>query len=188
MNTPDLHLERASLEPPPGLADLLTQLGPGENGFSGTPFGRGECTLDDFLRACVDAEDPANIPPDLVPQTVYWMITGHGDDRRAVGTARLRHRLNDRLLQFGGHVGFYVHPAHRGQGHATRALQLALIQLRHLGVPRALLTVDPNNLASTRVILANGGTADGQGTDPQTGQVVNRYWIDLSAAAVPPGA
>lgn len=180
MPTP-LHLERASPDPPPGLSDLLTRLGHGESGFGGTPFGRGECSLADFLRACVDGEDPAKAPPNLVPQTIYWIVTGADPDRQAIGMVRLRHHLNDRLLQAGGHVGYYVHPAHRGRGHATRALHLALARLHHdHAVRRALITCDPDNAASIRVIRANGGAPDGQGTSPDTGRLVNRYWIDLS--------
>lgn len=173
-----MHLERASLTPPPGLADLLTRLGPdGEAGFSGTPFGRGECSLPEFLRTCVDGADPAKLQPGLVPQTIFWMIDNEGT---AVGVLRLRHPLNPRLLQAGGHIGYYVHPAHRGRGYATRALGLALDHLRALGVPRALLTVEPTNVPSTRVVLAHGGTPDGQAVEPNTGHVVTRYWIDLT--------
>ena len=180
-----MHLERASEHPPRGLAELLALLGPGEAGFGGTPFGRGECPLGDFLRACLDGDDPAKVPAGFVPQTVYWVVAG--DDRRAVGMVRLRHRLTDRLLQAGGHVGYYVHPAHRRRGYATRALGLALGRLRGLGVDRALLTADPANAGSVRVILANGGTPDGQGVEPDTGHVVSRYWVDLLAAPPPPG-
>ena len=173
-----MHLERASLVPPPGLAELLTTLGAGEAGFGGTPFGRGECSLDEFLLTCVQGDDPAfELPAGFVPQTTYWMIAG--DDRRAVGMVRVRHHLTDRLLQAGGHIGYYVHPAHRRLGYATLALGLALHRLRDLGVSRALLTVDPANAGSTRVVLAHGGTPDGQGVEPETGQVLNRYWIEF---------
>ena len=180
-----IHLERASQDPPRGLAELLTALGAGDGGFSGTSFGRGECSLDDFLLACMNGEDPAvALAQGVVPQTTCWMIAGV--DRRAVGAVRVRHRLNDRLLRGGGHIGYYVHPAHRRNGYATRALGLALDRLRELGVPKALLTVDPANVASTRVILAHGGEADGQGTEPDTGRALVRYWIDLSAVRAVP--
>jgi predicted acetyltransferase len=42
-----------------------------------------------------------------------------------------------------------------------------------------LLTVNPANSRSIRVVLSNGGVQDGQGTDPASGEVVNRYWIEL---------
>ncbi len=160
---------------------MLRELGTGDRGFSGTSFGRGETDLPGFLRACVDGEDPAKLAAGFVPQTVYWIIDDAGE---VVGMLRLRHHLNEGLLQHGGHVGYYVRPAARGKGHAKQALRMALDRLRKMGVTRALVTVDPMNVPSIRVVLANGGEPDGQGRHPETGKVVNRYWVDLNAAAM----
>jgi predicted acetyltransferase len=170
-----MRLERVSDCPPAGLAEFLKQLGGGEGGFGGTSFGRGEADLDAFLRWCLDGEDPAKVPAGFVPQTVFWLIAGGGE---LVGMVRVRHRLNDRLLQSGGHVGYYVRRSERGKGYGTRALALALDRLRGAGVRRALVTVDPTNEPSNRVALANGGKLDGQGRN-DAGVVVNRYWVEL---------
>ena len=170
-----MRLERASERPPAGLAEFLVELGGGEGGFGGTPFGRGEADLAAFLRSCIDGEDPAKVAAGFVPQTVFWLIGDGGD---IVGMVRVRHHLNDRLLRSGGHVGYYVRRSERGKGYGSRALALALGHLRGMGVRRALVTVDPANEPSTRVALANGGRPDGQGTS-QEGGVVNRYWIEL---------
>lgn len=102
------------------------------------------------------------------------------DGGRAVGMVRVRHCLNDRLLLHGGHVGYYVRRSERGKGYATSALRLAVGHLRTMGVSRVLVTVNPANAASIRSVLANGGAADGQGLDPDSGELVNRYWIDSS--------
>ena len=58
-------------------------------------------------------------------------------------------------------------------------LGLALTELRRLGEKRALITTDPGNIASTRVIQANGGRFFDLTTDPETGAKSNRYWVDL---------
>lgn len=173
-----MHLERASERAPLGLAGFLTELGRGEGGFGGTSFGRGEADLAGFLRSCCDGEDPTKLGPALVPQTVYWMI---GNDDTVVGMVRVRHFLNERLRQYGGHVGYYVRPNERRKGYATQALSLALGRLGELGVLRALVTVAPDNAASIGVVMANGGQLDGQGADPDSGERVNLYWIDLQA-------
>jgi predicted acetyltransferase len=161
---------------PPNLEDLLRELGVGDNRFSGTSFGRGECDLPTFLQECRDHEAGRNIPQGKVPQSTYWLIDGSGS---AVGIVRVRHHLNERLLQYGGHIGYYVSPAARGHGYGKLALRLGLEQLRGLGIDRGLLTVNPANSPSIRVVLANGGVQDGQGVDPVTGEIVNRYWIKL---------
>ncbi len=56
-----------------------------------------------------------------------------------------------------GHVGYAVVPWQRGRGHATRALGLLLPLAREQGLPHVELTTDPDNLASQRVMTANGG-------------------------------
>lgn len=56
-----------------------------------------------------------------------------------------------------GHIGYSVVPWKRGAGHAMRALALLLPEARQRGLAFVELTTDPDNIASRRVILANGG-------------------------------
>ncbi len=56
-----------------------------------------------------------------------------------------------------GHVGYSVVSWKRQRGYATRALQLLLQQARAEGLAHIELTTDADNLASRRVIEANGG-------------------------------
>ncbi len=57
-----------------------------------------------------------------------------------------------------GHVGYSVVPWKRRRGYATRALHLLLPYTRAEGLSYIELTTDADNLASQRVIEANGGT------------------------------
>ncbi|BDG74922.1 GNAT family N-acetyltransferase [Roseomonas fluvialis] len=61
-----------------------------------------------------------------------------------------------------GHVGYTVVPWKRGQGHATRALGLLLPKARAVGLRHVDLTTEAENLASRKVILANGGMPVGR--------------------------
>ena len=56
-----------------------------------------------------------------------------------------------------GHVGYSVVPWKRQRGYATRALQLLLPQASDEGLPFLEIVTDFENLASQRVIEANGG-------------------------------
>lgn len=130
-----VRLEAASLTPPAQLREMLTELGTGENGFSGTPFFRGEITLAEYLQSCCDGPDPAKVKPGRVPQTTYWLLDESGT---VVGMVRVRHSLNEFLLLHGGHIGFFIRLAWRGRGCGKSAFRLALDELRKLGVKRAL--------------------------------------------------
>lgn len=60
-----------------------------------------------------------------------------------------------------GHVGYVVAPWRRREGHASRALALLLPIARGYGLGRVDLSTDPDNLASQKVILGNGGVLVG---------------------------
>ncbi len=56
-----------------------------------------------------------------------------------------------------GHIGYSVVPWKRNRGYATRALQLLLPKARNEGLAYVELITDADNIASQRVIEANGG-------------------------------
>lgn len=56
-----------------------------------------------------------------------------------------------------GHVGYAVVPWKRDRGYATAALKELLPDAKDEGLPYLEITTDPGNVASRRVIEANGG-------------------------------
>lgn len=117
----------------------------------------------DFLARLRADADPATPRPDSwVPCTTWWWCEGS----TYLGRSAVRHQLTERLLRIGGHIGYDVRPTARRQGHATAMLAALLPYARDLGIGLALLTCDVDNLASRRVIEANGGVleAEDQGT------------------------
>jgi len=57
-----------------------------------------------------------------------------------------------------GHIGYAVVPWKQRRGYATLALRLLLPAAKAEGMPFVEITTDTDNVASQRVILANGGT------------------------------
>lgn len=171
-----LTLQAASLTPPPGLDALLAELGTGENGFGSIPVATGESTLDEFLARCM-RDASGKVPADLVPQTTFWALEPSGE---VVGMVRMRHCLNEALVEHGGHIGYFVRSDRRGRGYGKRILALALTELRQLGETRALLTTDEDNPASIAVIEACGGVRDRDGVGSAAGGPCLRFWIELN--------
>lgn len=85
-----------------------------------------------------------------------------------------------------GHVGYSVVPWKRRRGYATRALQLLLPQAREEGLAYIELTTDSENIASRRVIEANGGQLVERFSMPKDygGAKSFRYRILLVSAVV----
>ncbi len=126
----------------------------------------------EFVATLLPFADPATeLPDDLVHCDYYWITDGVGAAEEVVGFLAFRHRLNAWLLEEGGHIGYSVRPSRRGEGHATRALGLAVRRAAELGLDRVLVTCDEPNHASARTIESNGGVQE----DVRNGK--RRYWI-----------
>jgi predicted acetyltransferase len=113
------------------------------------------------------ADDSTWFPEGIVPSTILWWVDGD----TYLGRLAIRHRLTPWLRDFGGHIGYVVRPAARRRGHATAMLAAALPVAAGLGIDPALLTCDDTNVASRKVIEANGGVFD-----TQRG-IKLRYWV-----------
>ena len=107
-------------------------------------------------------------PAGYVPMTTLWWIEGDSYLARIA----IRHRLTPWLLEQGGHIGYDVRPSARRQGHATAMLRAALPIAAGLGIRRALVTCDHDNIGSRKVIEACGGVFEDRRADKL------RYWID----------
>jgi predicted acetyltransferase len=132
--------------------------------------------FDGYLHRLRQHENGIGLQPGYVPQTTYWLID---DDRRVLGVLRLRHWLTPRLERNGGHIGFEVRPSQRRKGYAALMLGFGLERAREMGLQRVLLTCDPENLASIRVILKTGGVFEDQIQPAGCDKPVRRYWIEL---------
>ena len=121
-----------------------------------------------YLRELDDeAREDSPRPEGRVPQTTLWWISGDA----YLGRLSIRHRLTARLREIGGHIGYDIRPSVRQCGHATAMLGAALPVARSLGITRALLTCNADNIASRKVIEANSGVLE----DKNSGKV--RYWV-----------
>ena len=58
-----------------------------------------------------------------------------------VGAINIRHKLNDYLLNYGGHIGDGVRPSERKKGYATKIIGLALKECQKLNIDKVLLVV-----------------------------------------------
>ena len=129
----------------------------------------------DWLRSCRRHARKETVPAGRVPST-QWVYL-HGGE--IVGMLDIRHELNDDLAQYGGHIGYSVHPGHRRRGYASAMLRDALAHCRALGLERVLITCDADNEASRRTILKNGGTYESTVHEPGEDMGTERYWIAL---------
>jgi len=164
---PKFKLQKLSPSDGKEIYDMLQKIPREENSFQNGYHGM---SFEEFKAELKDRYDESlgvNIKPDRVPQTTYWFFV----DDKPVGFIKVRHYLNDRLKEIGGHIGYTIAPEFRGKGYATKMLELALIEAKKLGIDKVRLTCYSSNVVSRRVIEKNGGILEGE----KEGSL--RFWV-----------
>ncbi len=128
-----------------------------------------------FLRRLRDGARGVGLTPGGVPYSTFWLTSG----RRPIGGSRIRHHLTPDLEDEGGHVGYDIRPSERLKGYGRLILRLTLAEARKLGLSRALLTCDTDNVASAKIIEGHGGVLQSQAVSKISGKLISRYWIEL---------
>lgn len=114
-----------------------------------------------------------NIPNCFVPNTTYWLI----NDNKFIGHINIRHKLNNKLKKEGGNIGYAIRPTERRKGYGNIILKLAIPKAKKIGIKKALITCDDENIASTKIIEKNGGKLyDKNIVD---GKLVRRYCLTI---------
>jgi predicted acetyltransferase len=128
-----------------------------------------------MVQSLLDSEKGSNLPEGWVPDSTFWLVN---ENNRILGAVTIRHRLTERLMDRGGHIGYGIRPSERRKGFATKLLALSLEKVKGFGVGKALITCDERNTGSLKTILNNGGVPD---TDfiEEDGNVIKRFWIEV---------
>lgn len=132
--------------------------------------------FDEYLQKIEDKKSGKGLPQGYSPETELWLVDG----KNYIGTVKIRHTLNDILMQTEGHIGYHIRPSQRGKGYGTLVLQFALPVAKALGINPVLVTCDETNIGSQKIIVANGGVMEncvfhGEGKPRRL-----RYWITIS--------
>jgi len=136
--------------------------------------------FDALLQRLADFSNGVNIPNGYVATSTYWLV----EDQELVGVSSLRHYLNDRILECGGHIGLGIRPSRRGQKIGTELLALTLLKARHLGIGEVHIHCHKNNVASGRMITRNGGILHSEIDVGEAAVTVQRYLVPAPNYAI----
>ena len=106
-----------------------------------------------LLRRLDDFANGIDIPKGYVQSSTFWLVDGDV----LVGVSSLRHHLNERIKECGGHIGLGIRPSYRCRGLGTELLARTLIEARQRGIGEVHIHCHKDNEASGRMIVRNGG-------------------------------
>ena len=135
-------------------------------------------TFEEALERCLNMENEEYSKKfERCPSKTFLLI--RESDNKIVGTINIRWNLNEKMLQFGGHIGYGIRPTERRKGYNKINLYLGILEARRLGLEKVMLDCDVNNLGSDRTLKALGGKLERTEVDPSDGVLTNVYWFDV---------
>ena len=130
----------------------------------------------DWLDYLERKQHEETVPEGHVPANTFFAVR-KGDDK-IVGIIDIRHKLNEYLLLYAGHIGYSVVPSERRKGYGYQQLLLALEFCKKLGIDRVLITCNDYNIGSYKTIEKAGGVLENKILNTHSGAIERRYWID----------
>ena len=160
-----IELRQLSLQDGETFHEMIQEIGPGENWFENSWYNK---DFQEFLQKNDNNAKGIELPEWYVPQTIYRLLI----DDQPVWYGKLRHTLTEYLLKVWWHCWYCIRPSARGKWYWNIILQEILGEAKEKWIMKMLLTCDPENIASRKVIEKNWGILENI-------EEKCRYWINI---------
>lgn len=132
--------------------------------------------INEWLNHLAVMEHVDTCPKGRVPSSIYLAV--RISDDKVVGIIDLRHHIDHPILGlWGGHMGYTVRRDERNKGYAKEMVRLNLENCRKRHMDKVMITCSRDNIASEKVILANGGVFEREVL--VDGEWIRRYWVEV---------
>jgi len=129
-----------------------------------------------FVKKFNDYTKGKNLPEGWVPASHFWLVN---KDNLIIGSSGFLHKLTPYFRKYRGHIGYFIRPSQRQKGYGKLILALTLEKAKQFGLQRVLVNCYEDNIASKKIIEANGGVLEDIIMDENRKVPKRRYWIEL---------
>lgn len=135
-------------------------------------------TFEEALERCLNMKNEEYAKSiNRVPGKTFLLI--RKNDNKIVGTINIRWNLSEKMLEFGGHIGYGIRPTERRKGYNKIQLYLVLLEAQKLNLDKVMLDCSVDNLGSDKTIKALGGILERCELDESDNTMTNVYWINV---------
>ncbi len=135
-------------------------------------------TFEEALERCLNMKNELYAKSiNRVPGKTFLLI--RKDDNKIVGTINIRWNLSEKMLKFGGNIGYGIRPTERRKGYNKIQLYLVLLEAQKLNLDKVMLDCSVDNLGSDKTIKALGGILERCELDEADNTMTNVYWINV---------
>jgi len=138
--------------------------------------------LDDYEGWLKKLDYERNIVADnvFVPNETYFFVRTR--DQKIIGMVNLRTKLNERVKNSYGSIGYGIRPKERRKGYNKINLYLTLLECEKKGIKNVVLSCEKDNIASSKSMLALGAVFDKEVYDGSQKKFFDFYRIDVDYA------
>ena len=135
-------------------------------------------TFEETLERCLNMKNEEYAKSiNRVPGKTFLLI--RKNDNKIVGTINIRWNLSEKMLKFGGHIGYGIRPTERRKGYNKIQLYLVLLEAQKLNLDKVMLDCSVDNLGSDKTIKALGEILERRELDESDNTMTNVYWINV---------
>ena len=135
-------------------------------------------TFEEALERCLNMKNEEYAKSiNRVPWKTFLLI--RKNDNKIVGTINIRWNLSEKMLEFGGHIGYGIRPTERRKGYNKIQLYLVLLEAQKLNLDKVMIDCSVDNLGSDKTIKALGGILERCELDESDNTMTNVYWINV---------
>lgn len=109
-----------------------------------------------------------------VNATLYFLFEGE----KILWAIQVRHHIeHPNLKETWWHIWYGIRPSERKKWYATMMLKMWLIEAQKLWIKKVLISCEPDNIGSEKVILKNGGIYNA--TVKKDSGIYKTFWITI---------